>query len=170
MFVCSIWAWDSLAFLHRSTYSKSLLHTTSKMDCHLLRQRVRQRISVIPENWHFNSRLVLKTTKTPVFVFITEILWQTFWRNKWRSVFDVVKNLRLCTWLLDDDTTKWKLLLENLVYLLKRKLKVHEAAPLRACSLKNDLPNFSNKIFSLQSPIMTFLACILESLTFEIDR
>ena len=40
----------------------------------------------------------LKTTKTPGFVFISEILRQTFWRNKWpniwRSVFDVVKNLR----------------------------------------------------------------------------
>ena len=44
------------------------------MDRHLLRQKVRQRISVIPENWHFNSRFVLKTTKTPVFVFITEII------------------------------------------------------------------------------------------------
>ena len=46
---------------------------------------------MFPENWHFNSHFVLKTTKTPVFVFITKILWQTFWRNKWRSVFDVVK-------------------------------------------------------------------------------
>ena len=42
-----------------------------------------------PENWHFNSRCVLKTTKTPVF-FIA------FWRNKWRSVFDIVKRLRFC--------------------------------------------------------------------------
>ena len=46
----------------------------SKMNRQLLRQKVRQRISVIPENWHFNSRFVLKTTKTPVFVFISEIL------------------------------------------------------------------------------------------------
>ena len=51
----------------------------SKMDRHLLWQNVRQRISVIPENWHFNSRFVLKTKKkTPVFVFIAEILRQTF--------------------------------------------------------------------------------------------
>ena len=48
--------------------------TTSKTDCHLLCQKVRLRIAVIPENWHFNSRFVLKTTKTPVFVFINEIL------------------------------------------------------------------------------------------------
>ena len=34
----------------------------SKTDCQLLRQKVRLRISVIPENWHFNSRSVLKTT------------------------------------------------------------------------------------------------------------
>ena len=38
----------------------------SKTECHSLRQRVCQRISVIPENWHFNSRFVMKTTKTPV--------------------------------------------------------------------------------------------------------
>ena len=44
------------------------------MDCHLLRQKGSQKISVIPENWHFNSRSVLKITKTPVFVFISEIL------------------------------------------------------------------------------------------------
>ena len=50
---------------------------------------------MFPENWHFNSRIVLKTTKTPVFVFITEILLQTFWNDKWRSVLDVVKRLRL---------------------------------------------------------------------------
>ena len=41
----------------------------SKMNRQLLRQKIRQRISVIPENWHFNSRFVLKTTKTPVFCF-----------------------------------------------------------------------------------------------------
>ena len=29
---------------------------------------------VFPENWHFDSCFVLKTTKTPLFVFITEIL------------------------------------------------------------------------------------------------
>ena len=46
----------------------------SKTDCQLLRQKVHQRISVIPESWHFNSHFVLKTTKTLMFVFITEIL------------------------------------------------------------------------------------------------
>ena len=51
---------------------------------------------MFPENWHFKSCLVLKTTKTPLFVFITEILWQTFWRNKWQSVFDFVKILTYC--------------------------------------------------------------------------
>ena len=56
------------------TIHKRKFFLTSKTDRHLLRQKVRQRISVIPENWHFNSRFVLKTTKTPVFVFITEIL------------------------------------------------------------------------------------------------
>ena len=46
----------------------------SKTDRHLLRQKVGQRISVIPENWHFDTHFVLKTTKTPAIVFITEIL------------------------------------------------------------------------------------------------
>ena len=29
---------------------------------------------VFPENWHFYSCFILKTTKAPLFVFITEIL------------------------------------------------------------------------------------------------
>ena len=65
--------------------SWSLLQRQKRIIIYLLRQKVRQGISVIPENWHFYSRFVLKTTKTSVFVFITEILWRTFWRNKWRS-------------------------------------------------------------------------------------
>ena len=50
----------------------------SKTDHHLLRQNVRQTISVISENWQFNSRFVLKTTKAPVFVFISEIFDELF--------------------------------------------------------------------------------------------
>ena len=53
--------------------------------------------------WHFNSRFVLKTTKTPVFVIITEIIWWIFWRNKWRSLIDVVERLcyffSKCSWV-----------------------------------------------------------------------
>ena len=48
------------------------------MDHHLLRQKDHQRISVILENWQFNSSVALKTTKTPVFVFITEIFDELF--------------------------------------------------------------------------------------------
>ena len=52
------------------------------MDRQLLCQKVHQKISVIKTNtcddnssfWHFNSRFVLKTTKTQVFVLITEII------------------------------------------------------------------------------------------------
>jgi hypothetical protein len=53
----------------------------SKMDRHLLRQKVRQRISVMKTNTLYVSRelafflrFVFKTTKTPVFVCIAEIL------------------------------------------------------------------------------------------------
>ena len=60
----------------------------SKTDHYLIRQKVCQRISGIPENWHFNSRFVVKTTKAPVFVFITEIIWWTFWRNTLRSLLN----------------------------------------------------------------------------------
>ena len=49
--------------------------TPSNMDRQLLRQKVCQKISVMKKTlcvsssfWHFNSRFVLKTTKTPVFV------------------------------------------------------------------------------------------------------
>ena len=52
--------------------------------------------------WHLNSRFVEKTTKAPVFVFITEIIWRTFWRNNWRSMIDVVE--RLGYW---DQTGNW---------------------------------------------------------------
>jgi hypothetical protein len=37
--------------------------------------------------------------KDSVFVFITEIFWQTFWRNNWWSIFDIVK--RLCSSILN---------------------------------------------------------------------
>ena len=43
--------------------------------------------------WHFNSSFVLKTTKTLLFVLITEIIWQTFRPNNWRSIIDVVERL-----------------------------------------------------------------------------
>ena len=49
--------------------------------------------------WHFNSRFFLKTTKTPVFVFITEIFWRTFWRNNWQSIIGVVERLSYCRFL-----------------------------------------------------------------------
>ena len=71
------------------------------MDCQLLRKKVRKRISVMKTNTlcfqrigiliHVLSRRQQKH-QCLVFVFITEILWRTFWRNKWRSIFDVVKD------------------------------------------------------------------------------
>ena len=74
--------------------------TTSKTDHHLLRQKVCQGISVMKTNTCFQRIGILihvlswRQQKTPVFLFITEILWGTCWRNKWQFVFDVVKNLR----------------------------------------------------------------------------
>ena len=50
---------------------------------------------MFPENWHFNPYFVLKTTKKPVFGFITESLWRTFWRNKWRLFLALLKDSAL---------------------------------------------------------------------------
>ena len=65
----------SYSYTHKFLCNGDIL-AESKTDHHLLRQKVRQRISVMkekkntmfPENWHYNSRFVLKTTKTPVSV------------------------------------------------------------------------------------------------------
>ena len=67
--------------------------------------------------WHFNSRFVLKTTKTRVFVLITEIFWQNFWCNNWGSIIDVVERLLYCQFhpLKDDDV--------NFVWPLRPQLK-----------------------------------------------
>ena len=76
---------------HTSTQSMESF-TTSKTDRHLLCQKVRQRISVMKTN---TAVFVVFKTKRELkcqFSGITEILWRTFWRNKWWSVFDVVKD------------------------------------------------------------------------------
>ena len=74
----------------------------SKKDCYLLRQKVCQSISLMKTKTIYISResigilihvLSWRQHQCTVFVFITEILGQTFWCNKWRSVFDVIKRL-----------------------------------------------------------------------------
>ena len=82
----------STLFLLKHSF-KSSLFTTSK-----------KRLSIITSNnssknlWCFCCLQDKTWIKMPilwkhsVFVFITEILWRTFWHNKWRSVFDVVKD------------------------------------------------------------------------------
>ena len=62
---------------------------------------------VFPENWHFDSCFVLKTAKTPLFVFIPEILWLTFWCNIWQFVFELVKILRYSVLWQAVLLTKW---------------------------------------------------------------
>ena len=77
------------------------------MGRHLLRKKVCQSISVMKTNTAvivvFKTKRELKcqfSGNMSAFVFITEILWRTFWRNKWRSVFVVVK-----------DSSYWNLLM-----------------------------------------------------------
>ena len=69
----------------------------NKADHHLLRKKVCQRISVMKTN---TASFVVFMTKHKLkcqLSGITEILWQTFWHNKWQFVFDVVKDyIKLC--------------------------------------------------------------------------
>ena len=51
---------------------KRSIFTTSKMDSQLLRQKVRQIISVIPENWHFNSSFVSETKKNTIIEILSQ--------------------------------------------------------------------------------------------------
>ena len=73
------------------------------MDCQLLHQKVRQRISLIQENWHFNS------FKLPKWIFWETIfeIWEDqclfflcfhYWdlmSNNWRFIIVIVKGLYL---------------------------------------------------------------------------
>ena len=92
----------------------------SKTDCHLLRQKVCQKISVIITNTcvfcclQDKTRIkMLKWTilliSTKVYVLITEIFWRTFWHNKWWSVFDVVKDSSSYFNLKKEGDSRWRL-------------------------------------------------------------
>ena len=74
-----------------------------KPDRQIFRQKVCQRISIMEKCFQRIGILIhalsWRQQKTPLFVFITEILWQTFWCNNWWSIFDVVKILRY--WLVN---------------------------------------------------------------------
>ena len=59
----------------------------------LQRHKVRQLISVMKTNTGIFGVFKTKSELKWQFVFITEILWRIVWRNKWESLFDVVKNL-----------------------------------------------------------------------------
>ena len=67
----------------------------SKTDYQLLHQKVCQRISEMKTNTLYVSRdlAFFFEDNRKVLVFVTEILWQTFWCNNWRSDFEVVKIL-----------------------------------------------------------------------------
>ena len=87
---------------------------------HLSSQKVRQRISVMKTNSLYSFRLsrelafyftscleVNKNTR------IFENLWLTFWRYKWRSVFDVVQNF-----------LSWVRVISKLIYLKKTLISI----------------------------------------------
>ena len=94
--LCTLW---KILLLSNSTcwnqkLFKRRFFTTSKIDHHLLCQKVRQRISVMKKNSGvfvvFKTKRDLKFFwKHSVFAFITEILWRTFWSNNWQSVCDI---------------------------------------------------------------------------------
>jgi hypothetical protein len=87
------WTLESRSWTHGwlqwlQTKSRGFLQRQKVIDSY----RVKESQYLMKTDCHFNSFFVLKTPKTPVFVFITEILWQIFWRDNSRSLFDVVKN------------------------------------------------------------------------------
>ena len=86
--------WTNLWFILNLEWHFFNIISSVFLQHQLSHEKVPQRISVIPENWHFNSHFVLKTTKTAFFVFINEILRWNFWRHNWWTTFDVVKKLR----------------------------------------------------------------------------
>ena len=92
-----------------------------------------------------------------MFVFITEILWQTFWPNNWQFVFDVVKRLR-SRYLLND---------------LKQPLQQQLWEKLRNMTLNCTLcmwvnVNFQNhkysRVWSKYTPTLTNLLTFLQGL------
>ena len=85
--------------------NKKSLFAISKTDRHLLRKKVRQRISVMKTNTLYVSRelafqftVCLEDNKnTGVLGFSLLRFFDEFWRNKWHSIFDVVKRLHFWT-------------------------------------------------------------------------
>ena len=102
---------------------------------------------MFPENWHSNLRFVVKTTKTPVFVLIIEILWQTFWHNKWRFVCDVVKN---SSYKVFHPILFWQIMIEGQ---LKKPLNVlkTEAPLLFLPLLYANIAKFKSNFFQIHS-------------------
>ena len=93
----NIWSKQQLLWFW-STFDFSSVSTRSIVDCQLLRQKVRQKISVNRTNivflsssrktWIKMSKSTVFQISSQVFVWITEMFWQTFWRNNWRSIID----------------------------------------------------------------------------------
>ena len=58
------------------------------------------------EDKKYNQNAKINSGNTSVFVFITEIIWQTFKRINWRSILDGVEGLNYCqqyaTWCLEE--------------------------------------------------------------------
>ena len=96
---CTIECAICLTLISKSTQArceKQSLFTTSKTD-----RQVCQRISLMKTNTLYACRelaflftFCLEGNKSNSVCFITKILWWTFWRNNWRSLFDAVKILR----------------------------------------------------------------------------
>ena len=111
-----VWKIHFLAFkiIHKMALAESFYYVNSVLSIIMSIMSLclsnENKNTVFPENWcyknssfwHFNLCFFLKTTKTPAFVFITEVIWQTFWLNNWQSILDVVERLGYC--LFDHST------------------------------------------------------------------
>ena len=132
--------------------------------------------------WLSNSRFVLKTTKTPVFVFIAEILWRTFWSNNWRFIFWHLKILsyshlsrnsnKLSTYIGQTDKCHHNNMVKshsdsysrkNLIDLNYWKISVHWCFQIlytvhNFCTLKSENLFFRGLWLMLEGGLMKFLA------------
>ena len=63
----------TLELMQESPMSSVFLQRQKQIVNDYVKKLAHHKISLIPENWYFNSRFVLKTTKTPLFVLTNEI-------------------------------------------------------------------------------------------------
>ena len=102
------------------------------------------------------------------FVFITEILWRIFWRNKWQSLFDVVKNFCLRIIYLPVCNNHFKKYLSSISY--RSSIKKVLAEPYTHQSVLDkaecmDLVKYDLAIVTMEISVSTYSEMVREEAT-----